>query len=362
MHPPWARMSSIIILTVGLSAELSARVWYVTADGSGDAPTIQAAIDGAIAGDEILVAAGVYRWSTQGGDSMALNGPTMLTMRSGIAVRSQSGPYVTIIDAESKGRVVRFEATTGVLLEGFSIRGGNAAYPGGPPGAYSKGAGGAILCRYSSSVGIVGKHCARKPLLVWRRWWRNPRLPRHGTRQRSLSERFRVGHRRNLCERCGSRRSDRREHDHREHRRRCVLLRHDSDDLTESPLGQCPQPSAPWLWRAVLQLERHRSHATTRGETPMATTCVAPARETSPLTRWCAETAPTIGCSGTLPAYRRTTAAGSSWERAAAAVPPQMRMRCDCRASECGSPHHRTHSTRGRGSRTCSTPPSSGCN
>jgi hypothetical protein len=144
----------MVVLATCLSAESSARVWYVTPDGTGDAPTIQAAIDAASAGDDVLVTPGYYAWSTQGGDSAAPNGPTMLTMRSGVAVRSQGGPYVTTIDAESKGRVVRFELTTDVLLEGFTILGGNAAHTG-PPGPHSKGAGGAILCRYSSSVEIV---------------------------------------------------------------------------------------------------------------------------------------------------------------------------------------------------------------
>lgn len=155
MRPLWTPALSIA-LAAGFSHEAGAKVWYVTPDGAGDAPTIQAAITAAIPGDEVLVAAGTYGWSTQGGDSMALNGPTMLTMRSGVAVRSESGPDVTTIDAESKGRVVRFEATNGVLLEGFTIRGGNAAYPGGPPGSYSKGVGGGILCRFSFSVDIVG--------------------------------------------------------------------------------------------------------------------------------------------------------------------------------------------------------------
>jgi len=155
MGPLWVPAFSIAVLAAGLGAEAGARVWYVTPDGAGDAPTIQAAITAAIPGDEVLVAAGSYGWSAQGGDSLALNGPTMLTMRSGVAVRSESGPDVTTIDAEGKGRVVRFEATTGGLIEGFTIRGGNAAHAG-PPGHYSKGVGGGILCRYSLSVKIVG--------------------------------------------------------------------------------------------------------------------------------------------------------------------------------------------------------------
>jgi hypothetical protein len=129
--------------------------WYVKPDGSGDAPTIQAALNLASSGDEVVVAAGTYPWSTQHGDSAALNGPTLLTMRSGVYLRSEAGPLVTIIDAENRGRVLRLEAVANVRIEGFTIQGGYAATPGAT-GPYSKGLGGGILCRYSSSVEIVG--------------------------------------------------------------------------------------------------------------------------------------------------------------------------------------------------------------
>ncbi len=37
------------------------RTWYVRTDGTGDAPTIQAALDSAQAGDTVLVGSGIHQ-------------------------------------------------------------------------------------------------------------------------------------------------------------------------------------------------------------------------------------------------------------------------------------------------------------
>ncbi|MCA9759707.1 MAG: cell surface protein, partial [Candidatus Eisenbacteria bacterium] len=44
----------------GLSSPALARDWYVYVDGSGDAPTIQGAVDQAADGDRIFVGPGTY--------------------------------------------------------------------------------------------------------------------------------------------------------------------------------------------------------------------------------------------------------------------------------------------------------------
>lgn len=56
------RLLILLVLVVALMAGgLQARVWYVYSDGSGDAPTIKAAVDSAAAsGDQIMVSGGQY--------------------------------------------------------------------------------------------------------------------------------------------------------------------------------------------------------------------------------------------------------------------------------------------------------------
>lgn len=149
-------MVALALELVADPSKSDARTWYIQPDGSGDAPTIQAAIDSASAGDSVLVAAGTYTWTAQGGDHTGLPGPSMVNMRSGVTLRSESGPEVTILDAEGNGRVIRCETTANARIEGFTIQGGNAADPQGQgPGPFSLGTGGAILCRFGSSVVIA---------------------------------------------------------------------------------------------------------------------------------------------------------------------------------------------------------------
>ena len=54
-----ACLASALLLSVGASASIAA-TYTVLPDGSGDYPTIQAAVDAAAAGDEVVVAAGLY--------------------------------------------------------------------------------------------------------------------------------------------------------------------------------------------------------------------------------------------------------------------------------------------------------------
>jgi len=110
-----------------LAAEL-----HVAPDGSGDYPTIQAAIDAAVAGDEVVLADGTFT-----GEG---NVPILLRHR-GIVIRSASGdPSRTIVDAEGSGDLlndhlsedVEPDVVRGITLTGVNDEDGRAiavSYP-----------------------------------------------------------------------------------------------------------------------------------------------------------------------------------------------------------------------------------------
>jgi len=101
---------------VGLPSAADGRVWYIRADHTGDAPTIQAALDLASSGDDIVLGAGVYSWTSQNA-----TGETMISLKTGVNLRSKYGPESTVIDAERRGRAIRCEDVGDVRIEGLTI-------------------------------------------------------------------------------------------------------------------------------------------------------------------------------------------------------------------------------------------------
>lgn len=106
-------------------APATARTWYVNANGSGDMPTIQAAIDTAGVGDVILVGPGRYSWTSQGTGEEA--GMIRFMERDiYLTLRSEMGAGVTTLDAEYQSRVIYCHGMNHVTVEGFTITGGEA--------------------------------------------------------------------------------------------------------------------------------------------------------------------------------------------------------------------------------------------
>ena len=100
----------VALLALTLPTLAAATTWHVP----GDAPTIQAGIDSASVGDDVLVAPGTYFEHD-------------IAMKAGIWVHSEHGPAATTVDATGDG--VGFDCANlqqGTVVEGFTILNGFA--------------------------------------------------------------------------------------------------------------------------------------------------------------------------------------------------------------------------------------------
>jgi len=102
---------SILISILLVSTSGYARTWYIKPDQTGDAPTIQAAIDSSTTGDTVLVAAGSYYPME----------PILCSLKDSLYILGEEGAENTIIDAE--GRFVPFGIDVGyIVLKGFTFQ------------------------------------------------------------------------------------------------------------------------------------------------------------------------------------------------------------------------------------------------
>lgn len=118
---------SVILLALPISAY--ARNWYVTSEGTGDAPNIQAAVDSAATGDVVLLASGTFRGD--GNRDVDFSGKS-------VTVTSEAGQAIyCIIDCEGSDadphRGFLFVSGEGpdAVLEAVTITGGYANSGGG---------------------------------------------------------------------------------------------------------------------------------------------------------------------------------------------------------------------------------------
>jgi len=110
----------IFIPTVG---QVRAATIELRADGTGEYPTIQAAIDAAAAGDEIVLARGVY---TGPGNRNLNFEAKAVTLRSRNP-ENDNCMMETIIDAQGQGVIARFvnDEGPGTVFEGFTLGAGD---------------------------------------------------------------------------------------------------------------------------------------------------------------------------------------------------------------------------------------------
>ena len=122
-------IGGLCLLATVLALPAGARPWYIAADGTGDAPTIQAGIDSAAVGDEVLLLNGTF----VGDGNRDLN-----FLGKAITVRSVSGtPGACVIDCEASNadnhRAFTFDHNEGLdsVVKGLTIINGHAGWSGG---------------------------------------------------------------------------------------------------------------------------------------------------------------------------------------------------------------------------------------
>lgn len=105
----------VAVLAAGAPCADGASI-LVHPDGSGDFPTIQAAVDASVSGDEIMLTDGVF--AGPGNSDVVVFAKT-------VHIRSRSGSAPScIVDCGGWGQGLRYLAASGAVLDGITITGG----------------------------------------------------------------------------------------------------------------------------------------------------------------------------------------------------------------------------------------------
>ncbi|MBK8167842.1 MAG: hypothetical protein IPK64_18000 [bacterium] len=146
------RVFWILLVAVTSSSQVHARTWHLQPDGTGDAPTIAAAINSSVAGDVVELACGTYH--EEG-----------MFVRSGITIRSETGQpeCVTIEGRQPVNRPATIFNSLGsddtTLLEGLTITGGlaNDYFWGVVGGGLVISSGSSLVVKKCNIVGNVAR-------------------------------------------------------------------------------------------------------------------------------------------------------------------------------------------------------------
>jgi hypothetical protein len=111
---PTEFLRAVVLLSVASTTPAQGRTWLVLEDGTGDAPTIQAATDSTSPGDSILVGPGTYLGE--------------IRLPTEVSLLSMSGPEATTLDRGGLGTCIVCVNATGILIEGFRIVGADQGF------------------------------------------------------------------------------------------------------------------------------------------------------------------------------------------------------------------------------------------